>query len=261
MKNVKLYGNNRIDHALYQVAGVFRMLGGPLADIFVMASREVGYSKDVQIRLIDDTGIEALVDGKTVIIGKADFLARYGYAIEQSEEETQMEFSHQAAVMYLAYNDELAAKMYIEYNTDTGFETILRQLYRQGMCVAIKTYDPNIDDALLASKIDIANYPVKIIKCHREEPQNNEKEDKISTGIVSKSSAKNLLRTISLCDRISGALRFNTVLKLITLIVSTILVLCAVLLHFSLELPSFWAVLYQIIWMIPMLLLDRIRIR
>lgn len=261
VKNVKLYGNNRIDHALYQVAGVFRMLGGPLADIFVMASREVGYSKDVQIRLIDDTGIEALVDGKTVIIGKADFLARYGYAIEQSEEETQMEFSHQAAVMYLAYNDELAAKMYIEYNTDTGFETILRQLYRQGMCVAIKTYDPNIDDALLASKIDIANYPVKIIKCHREEPQNNEKEDKISTGIVSKSSAKNLLRTISLCDRISGALRFNTVLKLITLIVSTILVLCAVLLHFSLELPSFWAVLYQIIWMIPMLLLDRIRIR
>lgn len=132
VKNVKLYGNNRIDHALYQVAGVFRMLGGPLADIFVMASREVGYSKDVQIRLIDDTGIEALVDGKTVIIGKADFLARYGYAIEQSEEETQMEFSHQAAVMYLAYNDELAAKMYIEYNTDTGFETILRQLYRHG---------------------------------------------------------------------------------------------------------------------------------
>ena len=261
VKNVKVYGNNRIDHVLSYTASVMNVLGGPLGDIFVAAAKEVGYSDNVQIRLIDDTGIEALVDGETVIIGKADFLARYGYVLEQSEREQQMEFSHEMSVMYLAYQNQLTAKMYVEYNVDNGFETILRQLYRQGMCVAIKTYDPNINDALLGAKINIGKFPVKIIKCHREETEQTETEDKISTGIVSKSNAKNLLRTLSMCDKISSVLSLNTTLKLIASILSICLMALGIILHFSFEQPSLWVVLYQIVWLIPVLIIDRLRIK
>ena len=196
-----------------------------------------------------------------MIIGKADFLARYGYVLEQSEREQQMEFSHEMSVMYLAYQNQLTAKMYVEYNVDNGFETILRQLYRQGMCVAIKTYDPNINDALLGAKINIGKFPVKIIKCHREETEQTETEDKISTGIVSKSNAKNLLRTLSMCDKISSVLSLNTTLKLIASILSICLMALGIILHFSFEQPSLWVVLYQIVWLIPVLIIDRLRIK
>ena len=60
-------------------------------------------------------------------------------------------------IMYIAYQGQLAAKVYVQYTIDNEFEQILAQLYKTGMCVGIKSFDPNIDDVLLSKKIKSMN--------------------------------------------------------------------------------------------------------
>lgn len=86
----------------------------------------------------------------------------------------------------------------MQYTIDSEFEKILEQLYKTGMCVGIKSFDPNIDDVLLAKKVKAMKYPVKVIRSKTVEdiPHTFERCD---SGIVSKRSVKDLLRTVTLC--------------------------------------------------------------
>ena len=81
VRNVKVYGENRIDHVIYAAASVFHVVGGPLAEVFETATGELGYAENVKLTRLDRDGIEARVDGGTVLIGRAAFINRYGYAV------------------------------------------------------------------------------------------------------------------------------------------------------------------------------------
>ena len=52
--NVKLYNNSRIDKVLYYAASVFSKTGGPLADVFEIATMETGHSNEVEILDTDE---------------------------------------------------------------------------------------------------------------------------------------------------------------------------------------------------------------
>ncbi|MBR5616033.1 MAG: YidC/Oxa1 family membrane protein insertase, partial [Clostridia bacterium] len=87
VRNVKVYGENRIDHVIYAAASVFHVVGGPLADVFETATGELGYAENVKLTRLDRDGIESRVDGGTVLIGRAAFVNRYGYSVSLSESE------------------------------------------------------------------------------------------------------------------------------------------------------------------------------
>ena len=256
VRNVKVYGNNRIDHVIYAAASVFHVVGGPLADVFETATGELGYASDVQLIRVDTDGIEARIGGDAVLCGKASFMNRYGYGVSLSESEKTMEQTGDASMLFVAYENNIAAKLYLQYSVEPDFEIVLKQLYRQNVCVGIKTSDPNIDDHLLSCKIKMSKYPIRIIKC--SEPKETAiVVDTLSSGIVSKSSAKALLQTLAMCERVLSASRTNNVIKIVSMLLGMAAMAFFVLSGMAVTTAPLWIALYQLFWIIPMVLISR----
>ncbi len=256
VRNVKVYGNNRIDHVIYAAASVFHVVGGPLSDVFETATGELGYAENVKLIRLDHDGIESRVDNRTVLIGRAAFVNRYGYNVTLSESETSMEETGDACILYVAYDNNIAAKLYIQYAVDPDFEVVLKQLYRQGICVGIKTSDPNIDDHLLSCKIKMSKYPVKIIKC-AEPKETAIIVDRLSSGIVSKASAKSLLQTLAICDRVLSASRTNNVLGIVSILLGMAAMAFFIISGMSITVAPLFIALYQLFWVIPVIAVAR----
>ena len=256
VRNVKVYGENRIDHVIYAAASVFHVVGGPLADVFETATGELGYAENVKLTRLDRDGIEARVDGGTVLIGRAAFINRYGYSVSLNESEKSMEETGDASILYIAYDNNVSAKLYIQYSVEPDFEVVLKQLYRQGVCVGIKTSDPNIDDHLLSCKIKMSKYPVKIIKC-AEPKETAIIVDRLSSGIVSKSSAKALLQTLAICDRVLSASRTNNVLGVVSILLGMAAMAFCIISGMAVTLAPVWIALYQLFWIIPVIAISR----
>ena len=118
LKSVKVYGDSRIDKILYNASSIFARLGGPLSDVFSVSTMEIGTSDDVELVNCLDDGIEALVDGKRILVGKASFLAKYNI-FARDDESDDKKYNH----MYIAEDNFLSAKFYIKYSLDVDFNT------------------------------------------------------------------------------------------------------------------------------------------
>lgn len=257
MKSVKVYGNNRIDQVIYYASSLFNLLGGPLSDVFDIATLELGHTEKVELIEVADDGIEAMVGETHILVGKASYMRRNEYDPVNPEEDGRIEDGGEVSVMYMTVGSEVAAKMYIQYVIDPDFEFIIRQLYKAGMCVGIKTFDPNINDSMLSARIRLNKYPVKIIRCRGLDDQ-IETEDHIESGIISKNSPKSLLQTLALCDKVLQAIKTNLVVKIFAMLISVIIMVLLLMLDMSGDVNSFYIALYQLFWSIPMVIIARL---
>lgn len=257
VKSVKVYGENRIDYIIFNAASLFIKTGGPLADVFEIATRDLGHSDHVELIKVDSNGIEAVIEGAHIFMGKAAYIRSKGFYPKTESDENANDEDGDNSVMYMVLNDELAAKMYVQYVIDPDFEFVIKQLHKIGICVGIKTFDPNIDDAMMSTKIKISKYPVKVLKC-KTTADVNEVSDRLESGILSKNSAKALLQTLSLCDKVTGVTKNNLIVKIFSVVISVILSAIIMILGMAASIPSVFIALYQIFWMIPMIIITRI---
>ncbi len=257
VKSIKVYGDSRIDKILYNSASVFKLIGGPLADVFDTATHELGNSENVEIIEIAKDGIEALIDGQHVYIGKASYLKNNGYTPMSEPDDDGLETSGEASIMYMVCDDFVSAKMYVQYTIDPDFEFALRRLYKAGICIGIKTFDPNVDDKLLGSKVKITKYPVRILRCKTLE-EASVPQDEADSGIVSKSSPRSLLNAFVLCSKVLYANRTNVTVKILSVAFSVLLMAFLLVLGKVTAIPSVYVVLYQLFWMVPVYLISKI---
>jgi len=257
VRSIKVFGNNRIDSIIYHAASVFRIAGGPLADVFDIATAELGHSEDVRLLAVENDGIEAMVSGTHLHFGKDEYLRRHGFAPMVDDDDGQV---GSAGIMYMVCDDEVAAKMYIQYRIDPDFEATLKQLYRYGICVGIKTLDPNIDDEMLARRIKLDRYPVRILKCSQAE-DNTKVLERADSRLVSKHSAKALLKAFTLCSKVQRMIRLDSVINVISLFIGVVIMLVSLVLGGAGQIPSVYVALYQLFWAVPMMLLGRMMIQ
>ncbi len=244
--SIKVYGNNRIDEIIYNLASAFMKVGGPLADVFSQATHDLGHSDNVEIESVDEDGFTVTIDDISVNLGKASYMERLDFEPPYDPEDKRIEAAT-IGILYIAYQGELAAKVYVQYTIDNEFEKILTQLYKTGMCVGIKSFDPNIDDMLLAKKLKAMKYPVKVIRSKNVEdiPHATERCD---SGVVSKRSVKELLRTVASCERVSGAIRTSFIFKILAMLLGVVVMVFVLFFNAEPFVKSVYAVLYQLIW-------------
>lgn len=260
VRSVKVYGNNRIDYIIYNVASVFAKVGGPLAEVLDIATLDLGHSNDVELMNIADDGLEATVNGKTVYVGRRSFIEGCGFSTSEDADDRMAQSSGNLAGMYIAYDGALAAKMYVQYEVDAEFSDILHKLYRQGICVGVRSFDPNIDDDLLAHGVDIDKYPIRIIKTARAD-QIPAALSSTESGIVSREGTKSLLKTLYLASKILLGVRANRIIRNLALTVAALLMAFAIFSGALAALPSVYVMLYQLLWMLPMYLITRLYLR
>ena len=260
VRNINVFGNNRIDQVLYNAASVFSTVGGPLSDVFELATLEIGRSENVTL-LRADTGIlETQVDDLKITFGNLEALAAAGVNIPSVLRDNHIEPTEPGmCVMYMLQNDRFIARMTLQYLVDSDFEFILKQLDKSGLCIGIKTFDPNITEEFIDRQVRLKRYPVRVIHCHSLSDKTLE-IDSIDSGLVSKGSAKSLLQTVALCEKVLHIRNTNTMIAIISVVVG--LILASLSLLFSrINLTSAGIALFQLVWIIPMYLVTKAYIK
>lgn len=253
VKSIKIFANNRIDRVIYNVASLFKVLGGPLCDVFSIVTKEFECSDDVEIVDISPDGIEAVISGKHIFYGKASYLIKNNFEPVYEGDDERIEFSGEACISYLVCNDEVAAKLYIHYSIDPEFVSVAKQLHNAGMCIGIRSFDPNIDDSLLGKHINLSKYAVKIIKCHHL-TEKTAVEDRSDSGIVSKKSPKSLLKTLALCGRVNRATKTSRLITILSILIAFGVTFLGVFNgSFAISCLGLYIAAYQISWLLPIL--------
>ncbi len=260
VRNVRLFNNCRIDKVLYYASSVFAATGGPLADVFEVATMEMGHSEDVQIV---DTGagfIEAVVNGREILFAKEEALLSRGITIPENVLMDDEEASVDTSVMYMIYQGRLVSKMTLSYIVDADFEYIIRQLADSGMYVCVKTFDPNIDEELINRQVVGNEYPLRVIK-YKGTEEITKYSARTEGGIVSRGTTKALLQTIAFCDKIVGAKKTGYVLSVIAAIFSVIIISAVVVMGKTDVVYSLYPAIMQLLWLIPTVLSTKIIVR
>lgn len=256
LRSVKVFGSGRIDTVIYNVASIYSVLGGPLSDVLNVATADLGRSEDTEILSVDNEGVEALVDGKHLYAGKADYLRKNGYVPVSDPDDEEIVSGGEISIMYLVCDDEVIAKLYIRYRIDPGFEVTVKRLYKSGICVGIKTVDPNINDEMLSTKIKLEKYPVRVLK-YSDISGSRRGSDRTDSGIVSKKSAKALLSVFTLCDRIKHVTKTNIAVDIITMITGLAVCIATAVIGSVVSVPSLYVALFQLFWLIPVYLMSK----
>ena len=257
--SVKVFGNNRIDEVLYYLASSFGMVGGPLSDALVQATTEIGHSDDVELVSVEDDGFVVSVDGVQTYVGRATFMERRDFDLPYDPEDQQVETTTTLGILYVAYEGQLAAKLYVQYKLDSDFVKILDQLYKTGMCIGIKSFDPCIDDTMLTKKLKSDKYPIKVIRSKTVEDIPHE-VDRVDSGLVSCRSVKSLLRAITLCGKVNNVVKTSRIIKILSIVLGVFVAGFIFALNGSLSVTSLYLAIYQLIWMIPIFLIARFSI-
>ena len=260
VQNIKIYNNARIDRVLYYASSVFKSAGGPLSDVFEVATMEMGRSEDVEILDADRGYLEAKVDGVKIVFGGHAALPEKGYAIDDSVAFDDVDFSDELSIMYMFREDMLIAKMYIKYVLDGDIEPILYQLQDYGMYVCVRTYDPNIDEEMICSKLTMRNPPVKVVR-YRSANDVTGCVERVDSGFVTYSSPKTLLQLLPFCDKTIHAKRTCAALAIMSMIISLMLIAVFTMSSGLAFLRSIHVVLWHVCWMIPAYLASKIFIR
>jgi len=258
LKTVKTFGNSRIDQVIFDAKCVFVALGGPLADVFTTATEiDVSNGDPVEVLQIYENGIEVMLGSRHLLIGKGDFIRSYQFEPINSREDEGLENSGDVTVMYMVADNEVVAKYYLQYRIDPDFDYMLSQLYKSGMCVGIRTLDPNISDFMLSTRVKISKFAVKVLK-YSEPFRTREHYERVESGIISKNSPKSLLMTLALCDKVQHIIRTNLVVTIFSLIISLVIMAFVLTLDLGAGALSLYIALYQAFWIIPMVIISKL---
>ena len=255
LENLRIYGSGDIETIIEQMGAVFSKLGGPLKHVFALMTTDCPRPYKVKISDVYENGIKAVVDGKELYVGNADYMQENGFkVVDRSTEIGGKRFS----TMYLADDGGLCAKFYIRYTLDGGFESIVKKLARRGISSVILTGDSNINDELLAQFIDISKLPVKVVR--RKDFDTTPVSDRADSGVVSRGGVSGLVGAITMCDRLANVIGTMRAVRVASLVICALLTVGASLLSMSGAVASAYVLIYHLFWMIPAWLVAKINL-
>ena len=261
IKGVKVIDNNRIDHIIYYASSVFNMVGGPLAKVFKQASLESAQPESAEIRVISSRGIDAAIDGKHIVVGTEQFMEAQCFRPVREAGDENWEGKTNRRILYLACDEEIIAKFYVEYSVNPEFVYLVKKLSESGICVSVRTNDPCVDvDIFYKNKLNPEQYPLRVVKGENEvETKYNVSAKK--SGIVAAGSIKGLIKTVLLCDRLANVMKTNLVVKVVSALAGLLVMATFVFIHITLG--GVWSLyfgIYQLSWLVPVYIISKIYI-
>lgn len=247
--NILLYGEHRIDHVIYYASGAFTKMGGPLGKVFSDADGEgVGLCSDIEFTDITDSGFTMIAERREVLVGKATYMRQKGYLTEKNDTDALYE-SKNGRLMFMAYDGSIAAKFYIRYTMDAEFERLLQKADKVGIYIGIRTFDPNIDDSLLAQYVNLKKYPVKVVKLSLGDTLITESKHTECPAVTrGNGSSKSLLSAIMFGSRIKQLRFVHFITGLVSIGIAVII--CALLVASGTftGTTALYPILFQLLW-------------
>lgn len=246
LESLRIYGNSDIETIIEQMGAVFSKLGGPLKHVFTLMTSDCPRPYKVKIEGVFENGIKAIVDGRVLYVGSADYMRESGFNVLDTTDEIG---GKRFSTMYLAEENGLRAKFFIRYTLDGGFESIVKKLARHGIASVILTGDSNINDELLAKSLDIANLPVKVVR--RSPLEGTVQNDRADSGVVSRGGVGDLVSAVTMCDRLAKVIATMRAVRIATAVICAVLMIALSALKMTDSIPSLYVFVYHLFWLIP----------
>ncbi len=258
--NIRMYGDYRIDAVLTDMAKLFKYVGGPLAKV-LSATLSENVEKPALIRVIESAndGLCVAMDGHNYFIGKKTYMRRYRFEAPVDEGDDAYERGV-GSVMYVVIDERLAAKLYIKYTINPLFDSLLKDMYKAGLCLGVKTLDPNINNDLINSGITFRKCPISVLRGNDPEEVAGETE-RVNSGIVCNSSLHNFLKMFALCDKARHITKSNIIISIISVFLSFVAVTFLAVTGDIGAISSLHAVAFQLFWLLPVWLISLLMMR
>ncbi|MBR6529887.1 MAG: hypothetical protein IKT43_00525 [Clostridia bacterium] len=249
--SVRTYGAARIDKVLIYCAQIFRIVGGPLSFVFENSISSLSVPGVVEILENDGDGICARIDGKEIFVGNSAYMEAYEFPVEIDDSDATFE-NTVGRIMYLAVDNELAAKFYIKYAVSARFNAQLSALNRAGIYAAVKTCDPNVDALLLQKILKNDEYPIGVIKTGTS-AKNAEPLERTDAPIVGTSKISAVLNAFLICDGVRSRAGLGTLVKFVSMLLGLFITFVLTGMQNAFLTPAV-CLLYQGIWLLPVVI-------
>jgi hypothetical protein len=255
---MRVYGENRIDDILRNLSCVFEKLKSPVADVFTSSAQfPQNYDRSVRFIEIAENGLCVVTGGMKLFIGKGRYVGNLGLMIPIDKDYDDAFEKSFGSIMYIASEDEVISKLHIKYEVLPDFRDIVKNLYGEGICLGLRTFDPNIDNALLGKLIPINKRPVRIIKLNNLEKVSAALET-ADGAIVSTKSFKSLTDAVIISSKQKYAVKTNIFIHMIMFVFGILLCTGIAVTGNIEEIDSWLILLYQLFWIAPIMLLTNI---
>ncbi len=253
--NIRMYGDFRIDAVLTDLAKLFDYVGGPLAKV-LSATLPGGISKPRSIRIIESAsdGLCIAMDGANYFLGKRSYMRRYRFEAPVDDGDEAYE-NGVGSIMYVTVNEKLAAKLYIKYTVNPLFDSLLRDLYKAGLCLGVKTLDPNINNELINGAVKFRKCPISVLRGNSPQEVTGEAE-RVDSGIVCNSTLHNFLKMFALCDKTRHITKSNAIISIVSVFLSFAAVAFLAVTGDVGALTSLHALAFQLFWLLPVWLVS-----
>ncbi len=248
---IKGYGNIQIDRALGYAAAVFSKLDCPLGRVFKNTASDYKVSQDVDVAAITENGIEAAVEGSSVLIGNYDYVKKYG--VPSGQQELEMPYFD----TYILVDKKSALKVTLKYTPSAKTEKTVKELVKRDVNVVIKTCDPNINMDMLYNMMGVQpEMPIRILRAKGEESYVSYDDDECSCGLFAVGDINSLASCLMGCTKVGYAMKAGAFFAFVSLLCALIILAVMTLTVGNEPTPIFIA-LYQLFWVLPVLLVDR----
>ncbi len=253
--NIRMYGDTRIDSIITDLAKIFKYVGGPLAKV-LSATLTENVESPAMIRVIESSndGLCVAMEGHNFFMGKRSYMRRYRFECPVDEGDEAYE-NGVGSVMYVVMDEKLAAKLYIKYSINPLFDSLLKDMYKAGLCLGVKTLDPNINNDLINRGVKFRKCPISVLRGNDPEDVLGE-VDRVDSGVVCNSTLHNFLKMFSLCDKVRHITKSNVIISVVSVFLSFITVAFLAVTGGITAITSLHAVAFQLFWLLPVCLIS-----
>ncbi len=253
--NIRMYGDTRIDEILTDLTKIFKYAGGPLSKVLAATLTEK-LDPPAMIRVIESAndGLCVAMDGRNFFMGKRSYMRRYRFDCPVDEGDEAYE-NGVGSVMYVVADEKLAAKLYIKYTINPLFDALLKDMYKAGLCLGVKTLDPNINNDLINRGVKFRKCPISVLRGIDPDDVVGEVE-RVDSGVVCNSTLHNFLKMFSLCDKVRHITKSNVVISVVGVFLSFIIVAFLSITGGIGAITSLHAVAFQFFWLLPVWLIS-----
>ncbi len=149
IKIINVFGDFRLDEAVRLVAGVYRPIGGALAEVLNGMCEEAGGPYPLSLVEVGDRGAVASDGTRTVAVGTRAFMSQNSIVFPSDADEESLFLGERLTVLYCAVDGRVVARMFVEYTLSSGFENLADQLSRLGTSIELRTADPCLSEEYL----------------------------------------------------------------------------------------------------------------
>jgi hypothetical protein len=210
---IRLFRGPGLEYFLGKMTVLFAEVGGPLRGAFADATKAYQTGEPCRLMQVEPDGVCARVGDSVIRVGSGAYMQRHRIMPPYDAEDEKL-LAQGCVLMFVAENERCCGRFYFSYRSFPGFEKTVDVLRRNGVRVAIRTFDPNISDALIRKKSVLSDADVRVV--HRLITTHGDyTAPKVNSGLGTADSADDLPRLILLCKRARRAIFAQSILSVL----------------------------------------------